>query len=696
MPPKFKSTIWWRGAKEEDWFNNTTLARIKTVFEQWCPDDEKPEKRSKATKLEWWRALKDYCGHMNTVDRPSTYQLQLALYDGVIDLNRDPPASGTGNAGTSAQPTPGPPPIPSPKPSKSPPSPHGPSKITGKPPFKIPPGVTINPKGNDGTTPKKKKNTKGAKETSDTTDEPLTPPPTVSKEPDLNLRPAPGAPETRPLFSRNPIYVNDGRESTYERLFNDKVAPNIRSLKVLFYVSRAESADGGPRGSSVLSNSVGNPQRGYTDNQVYSFAVTGKHYSYRGRGPVWESNSCALDCVIVAARLLGIGTTTSDTEGANYRPWLSRLGSFERTCVETFHAPWDAWTTKTNSRRRNEFMLAVYPRTPTPGEKLEPGSFVSPFELWETCTTMSQQFTIDFREGSFCRSCYTPFYGRSSTAKELKVLIDGDWADRNITMQDVLQRHFGVRPNSEIGDRECGGRGRRPCRGPQRLLINGDLPPRLVLKVELERVGVMDIRGVTDDYITFSYETSTSRGELVATYRWLGGIYKRGNHFRVYWTDCAIGDSKGTIKIYDGMECGGAIIGGIPPHHTEHKVPTWWAVAPTLLFYERVPVDSAKNAQSVAPPPDEFPKRIIKKTLGTIDLTASDEETPAAKGKKSKEATKEAIDLTASDEETAEESTSKRNPKKRPLSDVSSPSQRAKKAKQAQQGKERLGGNRRK
>ena len=581
MPPKRKTDDRvWRGRRMNEWFDNTTVQRIKDAFKAWGDDEYTPKPVSKAKKLDWWNALIASVGPAELPGSPSNYQLRRVLDgDGVVDLNPTGPPT---RKPTTTQPKP-------PKTTNAS-STQEPKQPQTKPNHPNLPTPSLTP-----VEPKDKPNTSTAKPTSSNVQESG-----ILKA----FKLAPGAPGPRPVFQEDALYVDDDTLVSYESLFDDKTAPNIRSIKVLFFVTQATSRD--PDESNLVGDAF-DPIRGYTDNKFYKVSAVGKYFPYRGRGPIWADNSGALDCVIVAARLLSVGTTAWDTNNKGYRQWLKTLSKFQETCVETFHGAWDAWTPKTNSQMKNRLLIPAYDELSASTEV--PGFFSSALSLWAMCTSMSQQFKFNIRRESACRSCSAYSQRKLSNQGGLVVRISKDHENNNITMQDLLQRRFGKAPKPEYKDHTCGG---KACYESRETIV-GDPPPRLVV-VPVHNDPVY-IRGTTDDYITFSYVSSIDDTEKIVAYRWLGGIYHKEGHFRLYWTDCNVGDNRGHIMVYDGKLCGAAIIGGLPPHHPEYKVPTWWATKPVVLFYERIPVDEKKRIQSVAPPRGEFPKK--KKTTKT-------------------------------------------------------------------------------
>ena len=147
-----------------------------------------------------------------------------------------------------------------------------------------------------------------------------------------------------------------------------------------------------------------------------------------------------------------------------------------------------------------------------------------------------------------------------------------------VTAQEVISRPF--TPVQLSNCRECG---MTETVTRERRITN--LPLRMVVTLD-ERVLV---KNHTQD-ISFDYCDINGQSQK-ATYCWLGGVYARNNHFRVFWTDAKRGEaSSGELMAYDGMQNAGLMFGGISPYHPEERVhPMWWrGTSIPLLIYERV------------------------------------------------------------------------------------------------------------
>ena len=390
-------------------------------------------------------------------------------------------------------------------------------------------------------------------------------------------------------------HLSSVNTTTLEGLFNDEDDPRISHVRVRFFEDDSRILGYDNRNYEALQR-----PRSHFPVQEYMFSGLGKLYPYRGRGPVWDNNSCALDCVLVVARLLDVGLTAADIGDQPRELWLASLDDFEMAFIDAVHADWDIYTKATSiSQRRlfmNQFINRSNSKKPPTAPKSRLGDFLASTALWEECTSMANQFTFRTRRISICASC-----GQSNSSKQVEpeqrsiTLRDPTpTQDTDISMADLLQQWFGVPDRAEHRDHGppngCGAPGLF-----SRRVVVGEMPHRLVV---LPSMQYRNIRGATDDTIRFQYLGTDGR-EHAAVYRWLGGIYYQLHHFRVYWRDSPYPDRSGNIKLYDGKLLLGTIIGGVPPQHPDYKVVDWWANGTDILFYERVDVNDAAAASRI-------------------------------------------------------------------------------------------------
>ncbi|KAL8775952.1 MAG: hypothetical protein Q9213_008427 [Squamulea squamosa] len=321
-----------------------------------------------------------------------------------------------------------------------------------------------------------------------------------------------------------------------------------------------------------------------TNTPNYSLRSDGKPFPYRGQGPIWDQNSCHLDVCIVAARMLNVGCTIADRSGLTRDSWFRALQPVQRKFLDLISMSWEDMDKQTNIQRRHHFWDHELASLKGISRRPDLGSAIN---VWDKCTSQMGQFGFEKSQGfSSCKHC-----GAVPTSK---TVIHHQFLSLDLSQHDYeeFKSQFGE-SRKPVGwwigrelkplDKRCG-----ICKNPSGRSREYEIvgaPPRRLVVVPGQYVQGL-VSGATSDYVQFSYWSSN--GEQNATYRWLGGIYNRSRHFRLYWTDGEKGSPYPQVRIYDGRQAFGAIIGGVPAINFEDKVPSAWSRAPTILFYERV------------------------------------------------------------------------------------------------------------
>ncbi|KAL9609247.1 MAG: hypothetical protein Q9167_005966 [Letrouitia subvulpina] len=357
-----------------------------------------------------------------------------------------------------------------------------------------------------------------------------------------------------------------------------------------------------------------------TDNMSASLSIGGRIFPLRGRGPVWDKQSCAVDCCIVAGRLLNVGSTIADRGIATQPDWLQTLEQEEREYLKCIASDWESLGVEASKQHRNEFW--------TNGLHLRIGAMAHATRVWNTCVQNMGQFCFsEVDVVSECQNCGKPAPPQNAKKQTFVSLdINAQHGEQRpgekLSMAMALDRYFGST------SRRCGACKDREGR-TKRIQVTGSLPSRLIVQPG-RQVGKMVI-GTTSDKISFSY--LSKKGESKATYRWLGGIYclESLSHFRIYWVDDHSGGQNKALKVYDGLNLFGCMYGCVPPHNgdEENCVPPQWAAGATILFYERMNYDAlVKSGKEVC----KFIDTKIPSVLERIWLGSSkrnfDEESP--------------------------------------------------------------------
>ncbi|KAK2809726.1 hypothetical protein FQN50_003571 [Emmonsiellopsis sp. PD_5] len=312
----------------------------------------------------------------------------------------------------------------------------------------------------------------------------------------------------------------------------------------------------------------------------------GKDYPYRGHGPVshpTELIDSIIDCAIVAGNLLGAGSTVSDREGVP--EWHTKLIDSEKLFLGCMHMNWaapdaNAYAYKRGLREEIDKHRQIYGRHAHPYEE-QPVEFV-----WKWCTKSFRQFQVNYAQhGNYANHCHpetSRTYVESSLSYIPLSVPEQDILDTTIQGQMADFFHTGYRIFEE-------------CDKCEYHTLNVDrlfheLPLRLVLRSDPR----IPPTSHTSSNIPVAYRDENGN-QRTAIFRWLGGIYPIGRdanfRYRVIWNDherCE--KDQGKIRMYDGRQCNGSIIGGIGSSKNDEKVPTsWWQMnCSALLFYERV------------------------------------------------------------------------------------------------------------
>ncbi|KAJ6114325.1 hypothetical protein N7486_000103 [Penicillium sp. IBT 16267x] len=294
-------------------------------------------------------------------------------------------------------------------------------------------------------------------------------------------------------------------------------------------------------------------------------------YPYRGRGPVWKDYSCSVDCVIVLGMLLDIGCTNVDRRSWRY----GAITELEKAFIEITNVNWEALDLRTNSKMRDLFLRKLCATVPS----IKIGQPAPAWAIWSECTRNFSQFYYRFSE--YHQACECNSQEILETDKYANCLCpniaDYDTSD-GVWMADLIESCIFNPRETKCIHCDTG-----TDRSETRI---DELPLRLVVS---NYVGTrVRINNHTEN-VNFRYLDSNGT-EKIAMYRWLGGIYHKEGHVRIYWTDQERGDNDGdNIRMYDDEVNEGVIFGGIPPQHPSDRVPHDWTDIGFLIgIYERV------------------------------------------------------------------------------------------------------------
>ncbi|KAJ5814569.1 hypothetical protein N7474_006346, partial [Penicillium riverlandense] len=300
------------------------------------------------------------------------------------------------------------------------------------------------------------------------------------------------------------------------------------------------------------------------------FDPNGLTYPYRGRGPVWNGGSCAIDAAITLGILADAGCTVADRKG----DWQSQFTTLEKAFIEVCNMNWDVYDDYTSIDLRDAFWKKLVSIVPS----LTIGAPTPVWVVWAESTRNFAQFQFNFTE--LLTPCPCQGLAPISTDRMGQCMypISQPLDQYGVTVSEMIERStYGPKHSGPCPD--CGS----PT-GDTKVKQFKDLPLRLVMSFGTDIKLISHTKNIAFRYVD---EHGNHR---VATYRWLGGVYYKDHHVRVYWTDAERGEEDtGNIRIYDGQDNSGIIVGDIPPFHRDSRVPQdWLREGLPIVLYERV------------------------------------------------------------------------------------------------------------
>lgn len=281
-----------------------------------------------------------------------------------------------------------------------------------------------------------------------------------------------------------------------QTVLNDTFDPNISFLKVAFTPS--------------------NPPR-----QNYRFSDAGAFYPYRGHGPIWKNNSCALDCCIVAARLMDLGRVVADKGNQTRVDWLASLPDLEKNFQALLARPWERASKQSCISFKDAFTPHLFKAINSAKPDDLVGKFLPVNMVWQLCTANMHQYSFTDSRFSVCKVCETngkkatiglPHILQSVAIDELNEETKQAYGEKP-TMSQLLNYYFAAHSRD---CRDCGNKGTRE----QRRKVHGQLPSRLVVEpTSTYREAAI---GETSYRIPVLYEDLAGNSQE-AVYRWLGG-----------------------------------------------------------------------------------------------------------------------------------------------------------------------------
>jgi hypothetical protein len=287
------------------------------------------------------------------------------------------------------------------------------------------------------------------------------------------------------------------------------------------------------------------------------------------RGPAWHQNSCAVDCILVAALLLDAGRCRVDQLDERA---MKDLAPLPRALLYVIRKPWGLLEPETIDRLRNYLrqMLALHDPGRFPLDR--PCGLLSVAdELFAGLPQLHATWTYAF---ACCkeRSRQNWQYARTAEgAQALKTKVQrglptltklhvGPDPPSPQGLRDIVDAGFGDQPLTTSEAKGLPSCGSTACRAPFKVPVLLDrLPPVLILTEEN-----LDLRGSNPPGLYSEVLVSCMGYRLERThavrYRIEGYIVYRENHFTLYWQRRVEKSAYYQALAYDGLVNGGKFV----------------------------------------------------------------------------------------------------------------------------------------
>ncbi|KAF3389424.1 hypothetical protein F1880_004491 [Penicillium rolfsii] len=375
----------------------------------------------------------------------------------------------------------------------------------------------------------------------------------------------------------------------YKKLERHSHAPNMNPVKTRIASSNSDLGIVQVGTHTTVSEVCLNPQ-------THKFDPAGFLFPYRGRGPVWADGSCAIDTVIVVGMLTQAGCTIIDRENGMEETFTE----IEKAYIQVTNMNWDAFDDKVSIELRHSFYNLLCDHIPD----VKRGESVPPWVVWAESTRNFAQFQIKYFEepAAACSMCQAAESGRMPRVGNCLIPYKQDGDDQGVEMSELIARAWGLDPVI-YSCWKC-----LQPKGPSRWRYVTQLPLRLVVTTGPS----FRVLGHTQ---TQKLIYRDAGGNIrTAIYRWLGGVYYKNDHVRVFWTDSERGEfDMGNLRKYDGQDAGGVIIGNVAPHSQDERVaPEWLQEGIPVAMYELVIDPSADMLHTAAETITEMSNLIAK------------------------------------------------------------------------------------
>jgi hypothetical protein len=320
---------------------------------------------------------------------------------------------------------------------------------------------------------------------------------------------------------------------------------------------------------------------------MYEFFKIDSLYSYRDRDSSWRNISCAIDCCVVATRLLNLEFIVQDKENFITNEWRKSFFLLQRSFLRLIIRSWKKLFNDECFQIRNNFYVIFLQSLNTSNKRLREDNFLSVVELWNLCTSDMHQLFFSKTRYFVCSKCNVRLLTHAQNSVN-QHFVEIDESNENARTKLSLSSNMTRLINHyfESQKRLC-----RTCNTRIKTyhrIIQENLFSRLVVYSSMTDKNAF-IKA-TFHCMLIKYKTSENQTKKVL-YRWLKNIFVNQNHFRFYWSNY-----KHFIKnvekllLYDDKMLEDAIMNDVNSINIEHKISRRWKENINILFYEQIKI----------------------------------------------------------------------------------------------------------
>ncbi|KAI9876117.1 MAG: hypothetical protein M1830_007310 [Pleopsidium flavum] len=299
-----------------------------------------------------------------------------------------------------------------------------------------------------------------------------------------------------------------------------------------------------------------------------------------------DYNSCAIDCLVMAVKLLGIGCFASDRGGLSLPDWERLLNPCTREIQQLLLSDVTSIDTETLLRNKMPFFDACITATTSQTCKSSYLTLQSLEDLWSNIyANVPSPFRLSVVGHGRCFQCQYQYELDGPDSHQSTHHVVSLWMPRaRVSVVGLLARLFAPR---DCHDQK--GAPRPQCKNSHPIdqlhwHAEHDLPDVLsLIHGSWYHYGQSTPRAVS-----FKYERTD--GKVVqATYRWLGGIYFHPlrNHYKVYWRCDKEQDGTWLLE-YDSSSQSNMVQVPAASDDPDDMIPSEWWKKGALVFMERV------------------------------------------------------------------------------------------------------------